>query len=131
MSTDSTKALDILAAVRDQLAAVPGVATCRIGMEANMTPADYPMVRIVPRSITDGPAIGRRKIDALIYFGQPIHEFEAGLEAQYAALLDLERRLIVAGQQTPDVAMIYRRTSLDEDRITAYKITVIECELIG
>ena len=37
-------AYPILTTLRDALAAVPGVATCKIGMDSTMTPADYPMV---------------------------------------------------------------------------------------
>ena len=37
-----------LEAVRNALAALPGVTTCKIGMEDNISPADYPLIRIVP-----------------------------------------------------------------------------------
>jgi hypothetical protein len=124
-------AYPLLAAVRDKLAAVSGVATCKIGLEANMTPADYPMVRIVPSRLTNGPTISRRTVDCLIYFGQPIHEFSTGLEDQYQSLLAMEQALITSAQQTPTVAVIHHETILDEDRIDAYKLIAMRVEISG
>lgn len=71
-----------LTQLRDSLGAVAGVGTSKIGLEANMTADDYPMVRIVPSKIGDGTVIGQRGTDVLIYFGQPIHEFTTDLEGQ-------------------------------------------------
>jgi len=36
----------LLQTIRDKLATVPGVKTCKIGLEANISPDDYPMVRL-------------------------------------------------------------------------------------
>jgi hypothetical protein len=119
----------LLSALRDALATVPGVATCKIGLEATMTPADYPMVRLVASRITDGAVIGRRSVDLLIYFGQPIHEFDAGLQAQYESLLAMEVALRDKASQTATV--LYRETILDEDRVDAYKLMAIRCEVQG
>jgi len=38
----------LLETIRNKLATVPGVKTCKIGLEANILPEDYPMVRLVP-----------------------------------------------------------------------------------
>lgn len=127
----ANSALPLFARLRDQLATVPGVATCRIGLEANMTPADYPMVRIVPSKVREADVIGQRAAECLVYFGQPVHEFTGGLEAQWASLLDIEARLITAAQQTPDVLVMYRETILDEDRVDAYKLLALRVELAG
>lgn len=124
-------AFPLLAALRDQLAAVPGVATCRIGLEANMTPADYPMVRIVPSTLRNGDVVGLRSASCLIYFGQPIHEFEGGMEALYEALLTMEQTLITAAEQTPGLGVTYRETVLDEDRVDAYKLMALRVEVEG
>lgn len=126
-----SSAYPLLAAVRDQLAAVPGVATCRIGLEANMTPDDYPMVRIVPSRVSNGNVIGRRSVECLIYFGQPVHEFSAGLEAQYETLMAMEQALIEAAQQTATAAVLYRETILDEDRVDAFKLMALRVEVVG
>lgn len=129
----TASAFPLLEALRDQLAMVPGVASCRIGLEANMTPADYPMVRIVPSRISPAKMLGRRNVDALIYFGQPIHEFTSieGLQGQYGALLAMETAIIDAAEQTPTATVLYRETVLDEDRVDAYKLMAMRVEIRG
>ena len=124
-------AYPLLVAVRDQLATVPGVLTCRIGWEADITPDDYPLVRIVPNRMRDGRSIGRRSVDAVVFFGRPIHEFENGLEALYAEVMAMESALITAAEQTPGVAVLYRETILDEDRNDAYKLLGLVVEIVG
>lgn len=120
-----------LTALREQLAAVPGVATCRIGMEADLRPSDYPMVRLVPASLTDSRVIGRRRCELTVYFGQPIEEFDGGLEAQYASLFEMESALLTAAQATPDVWVQYVETVLDEDRVDAYKLMALRLVVEG
>lgn len=119
-----------LAALRDRLGTVQGVTTSRIGLEAGMTPADYPMVRIVPSSLSNGPTTASRTCVVLIYFGEPIHEFTAGLEGQWHSLLTMERTLLSAMRSVPGVRHVkYLRTVTDEDRIEAYKLLAIEAEV--
>ena len=133
-------AYETLQAVRDHLGALPGVTTSRIGLEANMTPADYPIIRIVPGRMSNGPTMVRRKIETLIYFGQPIHEFTGepaspgttGLEELYAGLLAMEASIVSALRTVPGgVSCVYRDTILDEDRTDAYKLLAIRCEISG
>lgn len=122
----------LLSGLRDHLAgAVPGVTTCRIGLEANMTPADYPMIRLVPSRVLDGQVIGRRAVEGLLYFGQPIHEATGGLEAEWSSLLALEAQIIGALEATPTASCQYLETVLDEDRIDAYKLLAIRFRAIG
>lgn len=115
----------ILAAARDKLAALAAVSTCKIGFEANMTPADYPMVRIVPSKIGDEEIIGKRGVEVLVYFGQPVHEFSTDLHGQWQSLLTMESQIIDALQSSPAFFFAYRDTFLDEDRIEAYKVLAI------
>jgi hypothetical protein len=122
-------AYPLLTSLRDALATVAGVATCKIGLEANMTPADYPMVRIVPSRVANGEVIGRRSVGVLIYFGQPIHEFSSGLEAQWQSLLAMESALLDKAQQT--ATFVYSETILDEDRNEAYTLLAIRGEVQG
>jgi len=131
---------DTLQAVRDHLGALTGVTTSRIGLESNMTPADYPIIRIVPGRLANGPTMTRRKIEALVYFGQPIHEFSGepsspdttGLEELYAGLLAMEAEIIAALRTLPGgVSCVYRDTILDEDRTDAYKLMCLRVEISG
>lgn len=116
-----------LQAVRDALAAVPGVASCAIGLEDNLSPADYPMVRLVPSRIIPGRPYHRRECETLIYFGAPIANSE-GLPAVYAGLFALEGKLLAvlrAGGHR------YRETITDEDRLDAYKIMALRVDIVG
>lgn len=131
---------ETLQAVRDHLGTLAGVTTSRIGLESNMTPADYPIIRIVPGRLSNGPTMARRKIEALVYFGQPIHEFTGepasqdttGLEELYAGLLAMESEIISALRTVPGgVSCVYLDTILDEDRTDAYKLLAIRCEISG
>ena len=122
----------VLEAVRDAMAAVPRVRTCRIGLEANMTPDDYPIVRIVPTRIVPAGVINRRRVETLIYLGAPVHEFTAGLQAQYDQLLDMERQVIdVLHSGGPEWFGQYLETILDEDQADAYKLLAVRCEVEG
>ena len=127
----STSVLPTLTALRAQLATVAGVVTCKIGLEANMTPADYPMVRIVPSTIKYGTNIGQRAVECLIYFGMPAHEFTAGLEALYAQLLALEAAIITAAASGGSYYWQYLETITDEDRVDGYKLMAIRAVVDG
>lgn len=121
-----------LAALRDHLGALPGVATSKIGLESNMTPADYPMVRIVPSGIGNGPTSTGRTCDVLIYFGEPMHEFTGGLEEQWRSLLAMESTMLDAMRVVPGVRSVrYQDTVLDEDRIDAYKLLAIRAQVMA
>ena len=123
--------MTILSSVRGVCAAVPGVASCKVGLEANLTPADYPMVHIVPSVVRAGPVSGTREIEALVYFGQPVHEFSGGLEALYTSLMTFEALLLAAIGTAPGVSAYYTETILDEDRVDAYKLMAMRVRLVG
>ena len=121
---------ELLITLRDALALVPGVQTCKIGMEANMTPADYPIVRIVPSTVRQ-KNIAMRECDLIIYFGQPIHEFSAGLEALYTSLFAMETALLAAAKAQTSMMVQYEETVLDEDRVDAYKLMALRLTVAG
>lgn len=118
-------ALTTLEAARDALALIAGVASCKIGLEPNISPADYPLIRLVPSRLTPGKPYGNRTIETLIYFGAQTTTSE-GLETVYDDLFTLESAIMVAIQ---DLGGRYRETITDEDRLDAYKLMTIRCEL--
>ncbi len=125
----------ILASIRDALAALDGVKTCRIGMEKSITPADYPLVRIVPRTIKDGVPRGLvREVECLVYFGMPLQQFTdlGGLEAVYEKMLPFEQRLLDAMRAADGVAsVVHEETLLDEDQNAAYKTMALRVRVVG
>lgn len=118
-------AMDTLEAARDALKLITGVASCKIGLEPNISPADYPLIRVVPSRLTPGKPYGNRTIETLIYFGAQTAKSE-GLETVYGDLFDLESAIIAAVQ---GLGGRYRETITDEDRLDAYKLMTIRCEL--
>ena len=121
----------VLTVLRHRLASEAGIVNCRVGIEANMTPADYPMVRIVPSKVSYAAVLGRRKVDCLVYFGTPVHEFSAGLEALYADLLALEALLVDAATSGGAYYCEYLETVADEDRVDGFKLMAMRVVVEG
>lgn len=136
----TTIPMEALTYLRDALATVEAVKTCKVGLEANMTPDDYPIVRIVPSRLGRAQAVRVsqlvREIDCLVYFGVPVSEFEDGaeesqLENLYAEIFELERDLIAALPTTGAFSARYVETITDEDRIAAYKLMAMRVMVSG
>ena len=127
----------VLEAARDALALCPTLVTaaalsppvgsCKIGMEANISPASYPLVRIVPVRITPGKGYGNRTTEAQIIIGMPT-ALSQGLEQVYDDLLTLEGEVLAV---LKTLQGRYLETITDEDRLDAYKLMAIRCELGG
>ena len=127
-----TSPMGVLEALRDTLAAVAGVQTCRIGLEANLAPDDYPIVRIVPSSSTPSENLsGLRMHECLIYFGLPITEGDGGLEALYGQIFALEAALLSALPTSGSWLARWVETVTDEDRVAAYKLLALRVEVVG
>ena len=114
----------VLTALRDRLASVAGIVTCRVGIEANMTPADYPMVRIVPSKVSYAAVLTRRKVDCLVYFGAPVHKFSADL-------LALEALLIDAATSGSTYYCEDLETIADEDLVDGFKLMAMRVVVEG
>lgn len=135
-----------LDALRDALATISGVATCKIGLEENITPDDYPLIRVVPSRFEPAEtrmsgAVLTRKGEVTIYFGMPVQPFDevadsggyTALEKVYSALFTMEAA-ILGKLSTPPAGLIrsqYLETITDEDRLDTYKLMAIRCEIEG
>lgn len=116
-----------LEAARDALAAIDGVNSCKVGLEANIGPGDYPMIRLVPARIIPGRPYHARECETLIYFGAPIANSE-GMEAVYTSLFALEAEILAVLKAQ---GARYRETVTDEDRLDAYKLMAIRADIVG
>ena len=114
-----------LETLRDALADIAGVKTCLIGVEDGMSPACYPMIRIVPRRFVPGAPYHQRTAEIDIYFGCNTTESE-GLELVYCKLLEMEAEIIKAVKEQEGK---YIETITDEDRLDTYKLMVVRCEV--
>ena len=121
--------LAVLQTTRAALAAIPGVASCKVGLEQGITAADYPLIRLVPSRITPGRPYNNRTVECQIMFGMDITAAEAGgLEAVYSALFGLEAEII---ERLRSLQHRYIETVTDEDRLDTYKLMSIRAELVS
>lgn len=121
--------LAVLEAAKASLAAIPDVASCRIGLEQGITAADYPLIRLVPSRITPGRPYSNRTVECQIMFGMDITAAEAnGLEAVYSALFGLEAEII---ERLRSLGHRYIETVTDEDRLDTYKLMSVRAELVA
>lgn len=103
----------------------PPRGSCDIGLEANISPADYPMIRLVPSRITAGKPYGGRTGEVLVYFGAPIANSE-GMPGVYAGLFTLETEIL---RVLRGLGGRYIETITDEDRLDTYKLMAVRVEL--
>lgn len=117
---------DHLETLRARFATIPGVQTSGIGIEPNISPESYPIVRVVPARVrADGQ---RRRAEVLVYFGAPVHESTGGIDDVYAALLTMEEQVIAALAGNGFHAR-YVETITDEDRIEHFKLMAVVAEV--
>jgi hypothetical protein len=114
-----------LETLRDSLSDIDGVKTCKIGVEAGISPVDYPLIRLVPVRVVPGSPYNRRTAEISIYFGVNITESE-GLEYVYQQLLVLEAEIIKTIKANDGR---YIETITDEDRLDTYKLMFIRFEI--
>ena len=89
-----------LEAARDALAAIAGVASCKIGLEANISPASYPLIRLVPARITPGRPYGNRTAEVLIYRSDTLEMLANRMhQAEHSLLVQSLLRLIVGDDE--------------------------------
>ena len=117
-----------LQSIKARLASVNGVKTCRIGIEAGLSPDDYPIIRLVPERLS------RREraedIALTVYYGMPVGEGDAGgLEAVYAALLGMEADIRAALATGEGWSAAFVDTVTDEDRLEQYKLFASRFEI--
>lgn len=116
---------DMLETLRDNMEDIDCVKTCKIGIETGISPADYPLIRLVPARMTPGTPYNRRTAEVSVYFGVNITESE-GLEYVYQQLLVLEAEIIKTIKASGGK---YIETITDEDRLDTYKLMFIRFEI--
>ena len=116
-----------LTTLRDNMADIDGVSSCKIGVEAGISPADYPLIRLVPARLTPGQPYNNRTAEVQVYFGVNISESE-GLEYVYQQLFELEAAIINTIKASGGR---YIETITDEDRLDTYKLMFIRFEMVA
>lgn len=133
---------EILTQIKTTLATIPAIASCKVGLEANITASDYPLIRIVPTRLTPEDDVGNRAtMEMTVYFGAAMLEVESGgLEAVYASLFALEAAIreavlftakLAAWQLEQTMTARYVDTLFDQDALVHYKICASRFEITG
>lgn len=132
---------ETLTLIKETLAGIPNVASCAIGIEANVTAASYPLIRIVPTRLqAEDPDMAKATLELTVYFGNALLEAADGLETVYEELLELEARIREAVLFTAPRAaweagnrltVTHLDTVFDEDRLPHYKLMASRFEVKG
>ena len=132
---------EILTQIKETLATIPSIASCRVGLEANITPSDYPLIRLVPTRLTPEDEVGHdATLEVTVYFGDALLESSDGLETVYAGLFALEaaiREAVLftakrtAWQAGNTMTARYVDTLFDEDRLPHYKMMASRFTVVG
>jgi len=101
------------------------VRTVKIGIEPNLSPEDYPMVRVVPQRLTPSAPYNQRLIEVGIYFGANTLSSD-GMEKVYDDLFYLEEEII---KVVKALGGKYFETITDEDRLDTYKLMYIRADM--
>lgn len=113
----------------------PWVKACKVGLEAEITPDDHPIIRLVPSRLVPQEGGDRQWMELTIYYGAPLQAFD-GLEAVYAELFRLETAIrdavmFAAMAVAPGLRVEYTDTITDEDRLTVYKLFASRYQVEG
>ena len=118
--------MDALAWLRDALAGIADVQTCRIGFEPDVLPDAYPIARVVPLTVSRMPQSQAvqvmRQVEVIVYLGVASHDFEqpasetdnTGTEGLWRRLFDLESAVLAAIPKTGAYSARWIETVTDE-----------------
>ncbi|MDA3046702.1 hypothetical protein OFO10_05975 [Campylobacter sp. VBCF_06 NA8] len=111
--------------IKEKLEGIEGIKTLKIGIEPNISPSDYPIIRIVINKNDLTQSNGwENDIYFSVYFGAKIDE-KVGLENIYKYLYDLEREIKnrLHNHQLENSCLIrFERTQSDNDTLKNFKI---------
>ena len=121
---------EALTLLNQKLSTITTVNSCKIGLEDDIAPADYPIIRIVAGRSTGLEAM-QEKHEVKIYFGFDLNEFD-GLDVIYEKLYVLEKEIkdLIVPDMNPYLCR-WISTISDEDRLQGFKILcmIVEMEL--
>lgn len=119
----------VLVGLRDRLALIDGVKTCKIGLERGLSPDDYPIIRLVPTRFNRLNQ-SQSRMEMTVFFGVPVTESDQGLEPLYQDLIELEKTIKDEIRIGNDYMIKHIDTITDEDRIDHYKIFASRFEVV-
>lgn len=120
-----------LLAIKAKLELIPNIATCKVGLEDDISPDDYPLIRIVASS-SDDIGFLKEKNTVKIYFGFDLNEYD-GMESIYEKLYGLEKEIrdAIVPELSSEFLCRWKSTISDEDRLDGYKVLCSVFEVEG
>ncbi len=127
----------LLKQIKERLTNLDGIKTLKIGIEPNISPSDYPIIRIVVNrnTIADDFDKWANDIYFSVYFGAKIDE-KKGLESIYEYLYTLEATIKerlhnhqIKGELNSDCLIRFENTQSDNDTLKNFKILVSEFKI--
>jgi hypothetical protein len=124
--------LEIAKLAKTALTGIEGVQSVGIGIEPNLAPKDYPMIRIVPvESRPDNSLSHYHNVQLDIYIGLADKFAKDGYEAIYQQLDNWEAEVVNRLNQVSGAAFFWKYTKQDEDRLQNVKVICLRVEGIG
>ena len=124
--------IDLLNAVKDKLATIQGITTVKVGLEPNISPKSYPIIRIVPQRTT-GQEYMRQKHSFFVYIGFKLQESQ-GIDTIYQTLYDVEKQVKellvpeVIDASSHQYIVRFKESLNDEDKLKGFKVMVMSFE---
>lgn len=117
---------------KEALSGINGIQTIAIGIEPNITPRDYPMIRILPIDARPDQSIGDyERVQLDIYIGLADKFDKDGYEQIYETLESFERQVKDRLNTDNNAAFFWKFTKQDEDRLQNVKVIVCRFEVVG
>lgn len=118
--------------IKEMLAGIDGINTLKIGIEPNISPSDYPIIRIVINRNTLSNTNGwENDIYFSVYFGAKIDDIK-GIENIYKYLYTLENEIkkrLHNAQLKNSCLIRFENTQSDNDTLKNFKILCSEYKI--
>ena len=132
----SLMSFDALEAIREALAGAGGAKTCDIGFEDDISPNDYPIIRIVPYASKTSVGFYGETVECAIFFGNAIDQSTRDennepirLRGVYKSQLAMRDEIIKRLQFEGGPSIHYKGTVFDGDRIAGFKLQSLLVDL--
>lgn len=124
--------IEVARHIKSALTGISGIKTVEIGIEPNLSPKDYPIIRIVP-TVTkpDNVLANTEETPFDIYVGIADKTERDGLETVYEALEAYQNEIIKRLHLSNEATFFWRQTRQDEDRLANVKVIAIRVDAIG
>lgn len=124
--------IEVAKIAKTALEGIAGINTVEIGIAKNISPKDYPIIRIVPvDSRPDQSISDYKRVNLTVFIGVSNLSDKDGMEAIYETLEQWEREVIERLNTAQGAAFFWKGTKQDEDRLQNVKVLALQFEALG